>query len=73
MDTDAGEAAMVNAGVVTVSETVAVCVMLPPIPVTVIVYEPAAAVVATAMVMVEEPEPGAAIEAGLKVTVTPAG
>ena len=34
--TDAGEAAMVNAGAVTVSDTVVVCVSPPPVPVTVI-------------------------------------
>jgi len=64
---------MVNAGAVTVRDTVAVCVSPPPVPVTVIVYEPAAAVEATAMVMVEAPGPGAAMDAGLKVTVTPVG
>ena len=36
-DTDAGEAEMVNAGAVTVRDTVAVCVIPPPIPVTVTV------------------------------------
>jgi len=71
--TDAG-AVMVNAGAVTVSDTVAVCVTpLTLVPVTVIVYEPAATVEATAMAMVELPEPGAAMDAGLKVTVTPVG
>ena len=34
-DTDAGKAEMVNAGAVTVSDTVAVCVIPPPVPVTV--------------------------------------
>jgi len=68
-----GEAAMVNAGTVTVRETVAVCVVPPPVPVTVIVYEPGATVEATAMVMVEVPEPGAPMDAGLKVTFTPVG
>ena len=34
---------------------------------------PVAVVEATAIVMVEVPEPGAAIDAGLKLTVTPAG
>jgi|HubBroStandDraft_4_1064222.scaffolds.fasta_scaffold16979_4 hypothetical protein len=58
---------------VTVRETVAVCVVLPPVPATVIVYVPIAVVEATAMVMVELPEPGAAIDVGLKLTVTPAG
>ena len=46
---------------------------LPDVPVTVIVYVPAVVVVAAAMVMVEVPEPGAAMEEGLKVTVTPPG
>jgi hypothetical protein len=36
-------------------------------------YEPLAVVEATAMVMVELPEPGAAMDGGLKLTVTPAG
>jgi hypothetical protein len=39
----------------------------------VIVEVPVAAVEATVIVIVELPEPGAAIEAGLKETVTPAG
>ncbi len=34
---------------------------------------PVAVVDATANVMVEEPEPGAAMEVGLKLTVTPDG
>jgi len=34
---------------------------------------PAAAVDATAIVMVEVPEPGEAIDVGLKETVTPVG
>lgn len=72
-ETEAGDAVMVNAGVVTTRETVAVCVSPPPVPVTVIVYEPAATVEATTMVIVDDPEPGAAMEAGLKLTVTPVG
>ena len=60
-------------GAVTVSETVVVCVWLPPVPVTVIVYVPVAVVEATAIVIVEVPEPGAAMDVGLKVTVTPVG
>ena len=35
---------MVNAGTVTVRDTVAVCVVPPPLPATVIVYEPGATV-----------------------------
>ena len=58
---------------VTVRLTVAFCVMLPPVPVTVMVYVPVAVVAATAMLMVEVPEPGAAMDAGLKLTVTPVG
>jgi hypothetical protein len=72
-ETEVGEAAMVNAGTVTVRDTVAVCVVPPPLPATVIVYEPGATVEATAMVIVEVPEPGAAMDAELKVTVTPVG
>ena len=34
---------------------------------------PVAVVVATAMVMVEAPDPGAAMDEGLKLTVTPVG
>ena len=47
--------------------------MVPPVPVMVIVEVPTAAVEATVIVIVEVPEPGAAIEDGLKETVTPAG
>lgn len=72
-DSDDGEAAMVNAGAVTVRATVAVWVTPPPVPVTVMVYEPAATVEATAIVIVEAPEPGAAMDGGLKDTVTPVG
>jgi hypothetical protein len=67
---------MVNApavAAVTVSVTVAVCVIPPPVPVTVIVDVPAAAVEATVKVNLDEPEPGAAMEAGLKAAVTPVG
>lgn len=58
---------------VTVSETVAVCVMPPPVPVMVMVEVPAAAVEATVRVSVDEPDPGAAMDAGLKLAVTPVG
>ena len=71
-----GDAETVNPAVtpeVTVSETVVVCVRPPPVPVIVITYVPAATVEATANVTVEEPEPGAAIDNGLKLTVTPLG
>jgi hypothetical protein len=70
---DAERVKLPEATAVTVRETVAVRVMLPPVPVTVIVYVPVAVVEATAMVMVELPEPGAAMDVGLKLTVTPAG
>jgi hypothetical protein len=58
---------------VTVNETVAVCVMPPPVPVMVMVDVPAAAVEATVSVSFDVPEPGAAMEAGLKAAVTPVG
>lgn len=57
--------------VVTVNATVVDSVVLPDVPFTVIVYVPAATVDATAMVMVEEPEP--VMEVGLNETVTPEG
>ena len=58
---------------VTVRETVAVCVIPPPVPVMVMVDVPVAAVDATVNVNVEVPEPGAAMEVGLKAAVTPVG
>lgn len=58
---------------VTVRETVAVWVIPPPVPVTVMVYVPVAVVDATARVNVDVPEPGAAIDVGLRVAVTPVG
>ena len=75
-DTAVGDAASVKAGValaVTVSEIAAVWVMLSPDPVTVIVYVPGVVVDATAKVAVDVPEPGAAMDVGLNVTVTPVG
>jgi hypothetical protein len=59
--------------VVTVRLTEVLCDVLPPVPVTVMVDVPAVAVAPTVIVMVEEPEPGAAIDVGLKATVTFAG
>lgn len=73
LEGDAESVKLPEATAVTVSATVAVCVMLPPVPVTVMVYVPVATVEATAMLMADVPEPGAAIEAGLKLTVTPDG
>ena len=52
----------------TVSATVAVCVLPPPVPVMVMVNVFSAAVVPTLTVIVDVPEPGAAIDLGLKVT-----
>jgi len=71
---DVGETEMVKVplpGAVTVSRTVAVWVIPPPVPVITMVYAPAVVVAATTMVIVEVPEP--VMEVGLKVTVTPAG
>src|SRR4051794_28788124 len=76
IETELGDAAMVKLGVgtlVTVRLTVVVWVTLPPVPVMVIVEVPRAAVADTVKVSVELPEPGAAIEDGLKESVTPAG
>jgi hypothetical protein len=50
--------------------TVVVCVRPPPEPVTVIVRVPVLARLPTVTVIVEVPEPGAAIELGLKLIVT---
>ena len=69
-----GETEILNppvTGAVTVSEKVAVCVMPPPTPDTVMVYVPAAVVEATVSDKVDVPEP--VIEVGLKVPVTPVG
>jgi hypothetical protein len=73
-ETEPGKAEIVKAGgAVTVRVTVDVCVVLPAAPVTVILYAPVATVEATAIVITELPAPGAAMEVGLKVTVTPVG
>ena len=47
--------------------------MPPPLPVTVMGYVPVGVLDPTVMVMVELPEPGAAIGFGLKLTVVPDG
>ena len=76
IEMDVGEAESVKAAgedEVTVREIVAVCVMPPPVPVMVIVYVPSAVPEATARVTADVPEPGAAMEVGLKPTVTPLG
>lgn len=62
-----------TAGALTVNMTVVVSARPPPVPVTVIGYVPVAVVAATVKVIVELPDPGAVIEIGLKVTVTPVG
>jgi hypothetical protein len=69
----AGEALTLKSGCVTVRPIVAVWVTPPPVAVTVIVAVPAAAVLLAERVSVELPLPGAAIEVGLKVAVTPDG
>ena len=51
----------------------AVWVMPPPVPLIVIGYVPATVVEATVKVTADLPEPGAAMDAGLKPTVTPVG
>jgi len=61
------------AAAVTVRDTVAVCVIPPPVPVMVMEDVPAAAVEATVNVNVDVPEPGAAMDVGLKAAVTPVG
>ena len=73
-ETEEGEAAMVNAGgAVTLRMAGEVWVSPPPVPETTIVCVPVAAVAATVRVMVDVPDPGAAIDVGLKETVTPDG
>src|SRR5215469_10306546 len=57
----------------TVSVTVVVCRIPPPLPVTLMLYVPAAVLLPTAIVILEVPEPGAAIGLGLKPTVVPEG
>ena len=56
-----------------VSETVVVCVTPPPVAVMVTVDVPVVAVLLAVNVSVELPLPGAAIEVGLKLAVTPDG
>ena len=76
METLVGEAEMVKSGTgaaVTVKLMVEVCVVEPPVPVTVIEYVPGVVEPPTVNVSVEEPEPGAVMEAGLNPAVTPAG
>ena len=71
---EVGEAERVKLGAaVTVSVTVAVCWIPPPLPVTVIGYVPTAVLTPTVIVIVELPAPGAGIVLGLKLTVVPLG
>lgn len=53
----------------TVRATVVVCVLPPPVPVIVMVWTPTLAFLPTLTVIVDDPEPGAAMGFGLKVTV----
>ena len=72
----AGEALMAKSGVAAalmVKATVVVCVTPPPVAVTVTLEVPVVAVLLAVNVSVELPLPGAAMEAGLKLAVTPAG
>src|SRR5215469_5573617 len=72
--TEVGAALMVKlGGAMTVSVTLVVCWVPPPLPVTVMLYVPTAVLLPTAIVMVDEPEPGAAIGLWLKMTVVPEG
>jgi hypothetical protein len=73
---EAGESVSVKLGetaAVTIRVTTALCWITPPLPVTVIVYVPTVVLDPTAIVIVEVPLPGAAIEVGLKLTVVPLG
>ena len=72
-ETDVGAAEIVKSDftAVTVRETVAICVAVPPFPVIVIVYGPAVAFAATVIVIVDVPAP--VMDIGLKLTVTPVG
>lgn len=57
----------------TVRATVVVCVVLPPEPFMVMVWVPVLARELTVTFIVDVPEPGAAMDEGLKLTVTPEG
>src|SRR5208282_1225348 len=74
---ETGDALMLKspalAAAVTVRLTVVVRTSPPPVPVIVMVYVPVAVSEATVMDIVEVPEPGDAMDVGLKLTVTPLG
>ena len=75
-DSPAGDAVTLKSGAVaalTVRATVVVWVAPPPLAVTVTFAVPVVAVLLAEKVRVELPLPGAAMEAGLKLAVTPAG
>ena len=73
MLSDEGDAEMLKLGAVTVRVTVVLCVMPPPLPVTVMGYVPVGVLAPTVIVIVELPDPGAGIGLGLKLTVVPVG
>src|SRR5271165_1085196 len=76
MLSEAGEAEIEKFGcapAVTVSVTVVVCWIPPPLPLTVMGYVPVGVLAPTAMVMVELPEPGAGIGLWLKDNIVPDG
>src|SRR5271166_5513756 len=74
MLSDAGEAESVKFdAAVTVSVTVVLCWIPPPLPVTVMGYVPVGVLEPTVMLIVEVPAPGAGIVLGLKLTVVPDG
>src|SRR5262245_26494106 len=64
---------MIPPPVVTVMAILAVWVVPPPVPVIVRPYAPVAVAAPAVRVRVEEPEPGAAIDAGLKLALAPEG
>ena len=75
-ESDVGEAEMVKLGggrAVTFKLTVIEFVVVPAVPVMVIGYVPVVVPAATVRVRVDVPEPGAAMDAGLKPAVTPVG
>ena len=66
-------ASVKSVAAVTVNEMVAVCVLPPPVPLTVTEYVPTGVAAPALSVRVELPEPGAAIVVGLKAYVAPDG
>ena len=72
---DDGEAEMVKLGgaAVTVNVTVVLCLIPPPLPVTVMGYVPTGVLPPTVIFIAELPAPGAGIGLGLKLTLVPDG